>query len=107
MRLQETKDELYIKLYNLSEHNIDYLRGRLLERREAMMQRLYLYERIRLRHYDDPAALPLRRKGVYLALMGGISGGRQYLAWIDEALDLLAGVEGTRPPNSTADSDPA
>lgn len=107
MRLQETKDELYIKLYNLSEHNIDYLRGRLLERREAMMQRLYLYERIRLRHYDDPANLPLRRKGVYLALMGGISGGRQYLAWIDQALDLLAGVEGTRPPNSTADSDTA
>ncbi|WP_439106381.1 PadR family transcriptional regulator [Congregibacter sp.] len=90
MRLQETKDELYIKLYNLSENNIDYLRTRLLERREAMMQRLYLYERIRRRHYADPKLLPLRRKGVYLALLGGINGGKQYLAWCDEALELLA-----------------
>lgn len=92
MRLQETKDELYIKLYNLSESNIDYLRGRFLERREAMMKRLYLYERIRRRHYANPSALPLRRKGVYLALQGGISGGQQYLAWCDEALELLANV---------------
>ncbi|EAQ99439.1 PadR family transcriptional regulator [Congregibacter litoralis] len=92
MRLQETKDELYIKLYNLSESNIDYLRTRLRERREAMMQRLYLYERIRRRHYGDPETLPLRRKGVYLALLGGITGGKQYLAWCDEALELLAGA---------------
>ncbi|MDP5071239.1 MAG: PadR family transcriptional regulator, partial [Congregibacter sp.] len=92
MRLQQTKDELYIKLYNLSEENIDYLRTRFAERREAMMQRLYLYERIRRRHYADPDTLPLRRKGVYLALLGGISGGKQYLAWCDDALALLAGV---------------
>jgi DNA-binding PadR family transcriptional regulator len=92
MRLQETKDELYIKLYNLSASNIDYLRTRLLERREAMMRRLYLYERIRRRHYADPASLPLRRKGVYLALSGGITGGQHYLAWCDEALELLAQV---------------
>jgi DNA-binding PadR family transcriptional regulator len=107
MRLQETKDELYIKLYNLSENNIDYLRTRLAERREAMMQRLYLYERIRRRHYANPAELPLRRKGVYLALIGGISGGRQYLAWVDEALDLLASVDEATPSCSTVDSDPA
>ncbi|MFK7828451.1 MAG: PadR family transcriptional regulator [Congregibacter sp.] len=90
MRLQETKDEFYIKLYNLSASNIDYIQTRLGERREAMMQRLYLYERIRMRHYDKPQTLPLRRKGVYLALLGGIGQGRQYLAWCDEALALLA-----------------
>ncbi|MFK8041216.1 PadR family transcriptional regulator [Congregibacter sp.] len=93
MRLQETKDELYIKLYNLSETNIEYLRTRLLERRDAMMKRLYLYERIRRRHYDDPKSLPLRRKGVYLALIGGINGGKQYLSWCDEALELLADAD--------------
>ncbi len=65
MRIQEIKDEFYIKLYNLSEGNIDYLVG--------------------------PEQLPLRRKGVYLALLSGISQGRQYLAWCDEALALLAG----------------
>ena len=92
MRLQETKDELYIKLYNLSEANIDYFVSRLEARREAMMERLYLYERIRRRHYADPSTLPLRRKGVYLALSSGIAQGRQYLAWCDEALALLAGA---------------
>lgn len=90
MRLQETKDELFIKLYNLSEDNIDYLAQCLKMRREAMMERLYLYERIRRRHYALPADLSLRRKGVYLALLSGISQGRQYLAWCDEALALLA-----------------
>lgn len=90
MRLQETKDDFYIKLYNLSESNIDYIQTRLGERREAMMQRLYLYERIRLRHYADPDSLSLRRRGVYLALIGGIGQGRQYLSWCDEALALLA-----------------
>jgi DNA-binding PadR family transcriptional regulator len=98
MRLQETKDELYIKLYNLSADNIDYLRSTLACRREEMMTRLYLYERIRLRHYADPESLPLRRKGVYLALIGGITQGQQYLAWCDDALALLAGVdEGSDP----------
>lgn len=107
MRLQETRDELYIKLYNLSESNIDYLHSRLAARREAMMQRLYLYERIRRRHYDDPQALPLRRKGVYLALLSGISQGRQYLAWCDEALALLADTVERDLSGSTARSDPA
>jgi DNA-binding PadR family transcriptional regulator len=102
MRLQETKDELYIKLYNLSPDNIDYLRSTLAQRREEMMARLYLYERIRLRHYADPASLPLRRKGVYLALIGGITQGQQYLAWCDDALELLAGVEERAPSTGSA-----
>ncbi len=94
MRLQETRDEFYVKLYNLSEDNIEYLHGRLVERRDAMMQRLFLYERIRKGHYADPEELPLRRKGVYLALLGGIMQGQQYLSWCDEALKLLAGLQG-------------
>lgn len=102
MRLQETKDEFYIKLYNLSESNIDYIQTRLSERREAMMQRLYLYQRIRMRHYSDPQGLPLRRKGVYLALIGGIGQGEQYLSWCDEALALLAQSQETieSPPRT-------
>jgi DNA-binding PadR family transcriptional regulator len=89
-RLQESKDELYVKLYNLSEHNRETLREQLSDRREAMMKRLFLYERIRQRHYENPRALPLRRRGVYLALLGGIMQGETYLAWCDAALDLLA-----------------
>jgi hypothetical protein len=37
--------------------------------------------------------LPTRRKGVYLALMAGISQGEQFLAWCDQALELLSTVE--------------
>ncbi|HKK22230.1 MAG TPA: PadR family transcriptional regulator, partial [Pseudohaliea sp.] len=79
-----------VKLYNLSPANIGHLRTEIDERRQAMMQRLYLYERIRRGHYANPDALPLRRQGVYLALRMGILAGEQYLAWCDEALDLLA-----------------
>ena len=103
MRLQETKDELFIKLYNLSEHNIDYLAQCIATRREAMMERLYLYERIRRRHYDSPETLPLRRKGIYLALLSGIAQGRQYLAWCDEALALLATARPAGPGATTGD----
>ena len=91
MRLQETRDELFIKLYNLSESNVGYMHARISERREEMMRRLFLYERIRRNHYADPDSLPLRRKGVYLALMGGITQGEQYLTWCDDALQMLAG----------------
>ena len=89
-RVQAPKDDLLVKLYNLSQQNIGHLRAEIDERRGMMMQRLYLYERIRRGHYAQPDALPLRRQGVYLALRMGILAGEQYLAWCDEALDLLA-----------------
>lgn len=89
-RVQEGKDDLLVKLYTLGPDNIGHLRQEIDRRRQAMMQRLFLYERIRRAHYDDPAMLPLRRKGVFLALRLGIHSGEQYLAWCDEALDLLA-----------------
>ena len=63
-------------------------------RREQMMQRLYLYEKIRRRHYADPTALPVRRKGVFLALLAGIRQGEHFLAWCDEAQAILATVDG-------------
>ncbi|MCB1841347.1 MAG: PadR family transcriptional regulator [Halioglobus sp.] len=92
-RTQAAKDELLIKLYNLSEENAAHLAREISERREQMMRRLYLYEKIRLAHYADPAALPVRRRGVYLALRSGITQGEQFLAWCDEALGLLADLE--------------
>ncbi|KGE04915.1 PadR family transcriptional regulator [Pseudohaliea rubra] len=97
-RVQESKDDLLVKLYNLSAENIGHLRVEIGERREAMMQRLYLYERIRRGHYARPEVLPLRRQGVFLALRMGILAGEQYLAWCDEALDLLAREQEKRGP---------
>jgi DNA-binding PadR family transcriptional regulator len=89
-RVQAGKDDLLVKLYNLSTQNIDHLCLEIEQRREQMMRRLFLYERIRRRHYANPEALPLRRKGVFLALLAGIRHGEQYLAWCDETLHFLA-----------------
>tara|TARA_R110002110_G_scaffold412299_1_gene638132 strand:- start:47284 stop:47835 length:552 start_codon:yes stop_codon:yes gene_type:complete len=91
-RVQEGKDDLFVKLYNLGQDNAAHLAAEVEQRREKMMQRLYLYERIRRRHYAKPEALPVRRKGVYLALLAGIRQGEQFLAWCDEALAMLATV---------------
>jgi DNA-binding PadR family transcriptional regulator len=92
-KVQEAKDDLLVKLYNLDASNVSHMIAELEGRRENIMQRLYLYERIRRRHYADPDSLPIRRQGVYLALLGGIRNGEQYLAWCDEALKQLASIE--------------
>jgi DNA-binding PadR family transcriptional regulator len=92
-KTQAAKDELLVKLYNLSTDNAAHIAAEIATRREQMMRRLYLYEKIRRRHYDAPEALPIRRKGVYLALLAGISQGEQFLAWCDDALALLANSE--------------
>ena len=92
-KTQAAKDELLLKLYNLSVDNAEHLAGEIHRRREEMMQRLYLYEAIRRRHYAEPESLPVRHKGVFLALSSGILQGEQFLAWCDQALEMLAGVE--------------
>ncbi|HEY7775067.1 MAG TPA: PadR family transcriptional regulator [Kineobactrum sp.] len=91
-RVQEGKDDLFVKLYNLGEDNASHLAAEIGQRREQMMQRLYLYEKIRRRHYMAPEALPIRRKGVYLALLAGISQGQHVLAWCDDALAMLSTI---------------
>ena len=100
-RTQAAKDELLVKLYNLDDSNVDHVTEEISGRREQMMQRLYLYEKIRRRHYARPESLPLRRKGVYLALAQGISQGEQFLAWCDEALSLLAGSAADSAPGAS------
>lgn len=92
-KVQDAKDDLLVKMYNLNHDNVAHLVAELEHRREIMMGRLYLYERIRRRHYDDPKSLSIRRKGVYLALTAGVTQGEQFLRWCDEALETLAGVE--------------
>jgi DNA-binding PadR family transcriptional regulator len=92
-KVQEAKDDLLVKLYNLDASNVSHMITELEGRRENIMQRLYLYERIRRRHYADPDSLPIRRQGVYLALLGGIRNGEQYLGWCDEALKQLASID--------------
>ena len=92
-KTQSSKDELVIKLYNLSAANAAHLAAEITDRREQMMRLLYVYEKIRLRHYSDPRALPTRSKGAYLALIRGLGHGQQFMAWCDEALELIASID--------------
>jgi len=92
-RVQEAKDDLFVKLYNLSLENTSHMIGELEQRREQVMQRLYLYEKIRRVHYEFPASLPVRRKGIFLALEWSIQTGEMFLQWCDGALEMLATIE--------------
>lgn len=89
-RVQDAKDDLFVKLYNLSSSNVSHLIREVEQRREQVMQRVYLYETIRRGHYEDPKSLPIRRQGIYLALDWGIQQGEQFLQWCDGALEILA-----------------
>lgn len=92
-KTQAGKDELVIKLYNLSADNAAHLSAEIAGRREQMMRQLYVYEKVRLQLYGDPKSLPTRSKGAYLALIRGLGQGQQFLAWCDEALELIASVD--------------
>jgi DNA-binding PadR family transcriptional regulator len=92
-RYSEAKDDLMVKLHNLNQGNIAHLISELEHRRDQVMGRLYLYERIRRQHYDTPEKLPLRRQGIYLALSAAVSQGEQFLQWCDQALTLMASAQ--------------
>lgn len=92
-KTQAAKDELVIKLYNLNAGNAAHLVAEIVDRRQQMMRLLYMYEKIRVQHYGDPLSLPTRSKGAYLALIRGLGQGQQFLAWCDEALELIASVD--------------
>jgi DNA-binding PadR family transcriptional regulator len=94
-KTQSAKDELVIKLYNLSAENAVHLATEIGDRRQEMMRMLYVYEKIRVRYYSDPESLPTRSKGVYLALSRGLGHGQQFMTWCDEAIALIAGTEGS------------
>ena len=88
-RVTEAKDDLFVKLYNLSEESREHIRAELAERATEARQRLDLYRRIRERHYTRPEGLPLRRRGIYLALLAGIRHCEMYLDWVTEAESIL------------------
>jgi len=88
-QLREARDDLYVKLYNLSGANRDHIRAELAGRAERVRGQLALYRRIRERHYARPEALALRRRGIYLALLAGIRNCEAFLAWAAESEALL------------------
>ena len=100
-RVTESKDDLFVKLYNLTPENRDHIRGEIAGRAEQARQRLALYRRIRERNYASPENLPLRRRGIYLALLAGIRHCEMFLGWASDSDEVL-GTAGARGPQSAA-----
>jgi DNA-binding PadR family transcriptional regulator len=92
-QLREAKDDLFVKLYNLNEKNLPHIQRELTERAEHARARLALYRQIRERRYQRPQDMPLRQRGIYLALLAGINHCEQFLAWCDSCEALLADVK--------------
>jgi DNA-binding PadR family transcriptional regulator len=88
-RRRPSKDDLFVKLYTLGHCDPAPVIAELHERRERHREQLALYERIRMRHYAQPRALPPGQRGIYLALSAGIRQERMFVDWCDEALALL------------------
>lgn len=85
-RVQSTKDDLLVKLYNLDPSNASHLINELRGRRLHYEQRLQLLEKIRQRRFTDPARLPLRQQGIYLVWMGGKAVALQQIEWCDSSI---------------------
>ena len=92
-RHRGTKDELFIKLFNVGSVPIEQVTEAVEQRQVEHARKLELYRKIEARNYSFPSTLPDRKKGVYLSLLAGIRQEQTAVAWCDDALDLLATVK--------------
>jgi DNA-binding PadR family transcriptional regulator len=86
---RNSKDELFIKLYNMGSVPVESMLSAIKERRGLHEERLALYRKIELRSYAHPKTLSAHKKGVYLSLLAGIRQEETALRWCDDALVLL------------------
>lgn len=102
-RFREAKDDLFVKLYNLSPANLPHLSRELEQRAGRAREQLALYRRIRARHYAEPQDLSMRRRGIYCALLAGIRHCEMTLEWVEECEVLLgSGRPATGHPGGVA-----
>jgi DNA-binding PadR family transcriptional regulator len=88
---RNSKDELFIKLYNMGSVPVESMLSAIAQRRQQHESRLALYRKIERRSYANPPALSAHKKGVYLSLLAGIRQEETGLTWCDDALILLRG----------------
>jgi DNA-binding PadR family transcriptional regulator len=86
---RNSKDELFIKLYNMGTVPVESMLIAIAERRQQHESRLALYRKIERRSYANPPMLSAHKKGVYLSLLAGIRQEETALTWCDDALVLL------------------
>ena len=83
------KDEILVKCMTLGLASPEQVAHPIAERRAQHQERLTHYRSAVDRHYPDPRALKGEALGHYLALAGGIRYESAWIAWADDALDLL------------------
>lgn len=88
-KVRPAKDELLIKLYNLTPDNALILLDEVQSRRAYMAANLALYERIKAKSYLIIEALNVRARGVALVLDAGIRDAHNQVLWCDQAIELL------------------
>ncbi|MBL4682804.1 MAG: PadR family transcriptional regulator [Pseudomonadales bacterium] len=88
-RTKPAKDELLVKMYNIGRSDLDQIVAKIEVRRGEHVLKLALFRKIESRQYLDPENLPLRKKGVYLALQAGILQTETSIRWCDDSLSLL------------------
>lgn len=91
-QVRDAKDDLYVKLYNLSETSEPHIRAEFSERARRTRERLALYRKIRDRRFARPEQLPLRERGIYCALLAGIRHSEMFLSWLEECEAVVSGT---------------
>ncbi|MDP4597294.1 MAG: PadR family transcriptional regulator [Pseudomonadales bacterium] len=91
-RSRHSKDELFIKLYNVGLVPVASIVAAIGQRQAEHQRKLALYRKIESRSYADPAQLSDRKKGIYLSLLAGIRQEEMGLGWCSDARKLLASV---------------
>lgn len=82
------KDDLLVKIF------AGYISPQMIleeveRHREAHLERLSEYRDLEQQYFQNPQKLPLQAKFQYLTLLRGISYEKDWVAWCDEAIQLL------------------
>jgi DNA-binding PadR family transcriptional regulator len=83
------KDEILVKCMTLGLASAEQVARAIADRRAQQEERLAFYRSTIDGKYQDPRSLEGEALGSYLALSGGIRYETAWIAWADEALDLL------------------
>ena len=87
------KDEILVKCMTLGLASSEQVAHPIAERRAQHEERLAHYRSAVETHYPKPRALKGEALGHYLALAGGIRYESAWIAWADDALELLRRVK--------------
>lgn len=84
------KDEILVKCMTLGVASRAQIAQQITSRRVSHAERLASYQAAVASRYADPRSLSDEALGHYLAIAGGVRYEQAWIAWADEALELLA-----------------